>query len=249
MLFLLYNLYGSYKMSHKLKILIQMQELDDVIGEKDILTRKLPQELSSMKQNLEDANDQLAETSHLLEENLKTQKLKELEIRSNKDKIDKYKNQLLTIQTNKEYKALNSEVSHLESLNTGIDDNLIELMEEESNLRTELENKKAIQKKADDLLKANEEILKKKIDAVEKEIIEIRNKRNTLAKDLNTTLVRRYAALIKNKNRKAVVFDENGTCSGCHYKIRPQLVIEIREGKKVISCESCGRMIVAKPFE
>jgi uncharacterized protein len=236
-------------MNQKLKILIQMQELDDVIGEKDILTRELPQELSSMKQNLEDANNQLEETSQLLDENIKTQKLKELEIRSNKDKIDKYKNQLLTIQTNKEYKALNSEVSHLESLNTGIDDDLIEMMEEEAKIRTELDEKKAIQKKADDLLKANEEILKKKIDAVEKEIVVVRDKRNSLAKGLSTTMVRRYAALIKNKNRKAVVFDVNGTCSGCHYKIRPQLIIEIREAEKVLNCESCGRMIVAKPFE
>ena len=136
--FIILFLLGA-RMDQKLKILIQMQQFDDVIGEKEILTRELPEELSSMKQNLENANNQLAETNHLLEENLKTQKLKELEIRSNKDKIDKYKNQLLTIQTNKEYKALNSEVSHLESLNTAIDDNLIVLMEAEVNIRTEFE--------------------------------------------------------------------------------------------------------------
>ena len=236
-------------MDQKLVILIQMQQFDDVIGEKEILTRELPEELSSMKQNLENANNQLTETNHRLEENLKTQKLKELEIRSNKDKSDKYKNQLLTIQTNKEYKALNSEVSHLESLNTAIDDDLIVLMETEVNIRTELKEYEAVQKKAEDLLKANEEILKQKLNAVEKEIIEIRSKRNTLAKNLSTTMVRRYAALIKHKNRKAVVFNENGACSGCHYKIRPQMIIEIGEGNQVINCESCGRMLVAKPVK
>ena len=85
-----------------------------------------------------------------------------------------------------------------------------------------------------------------KIDVVNKDIVEIRNKRNEFAKNLSSTMVRRYAALIKNKGRKAVVFNENGTCGGCHYKIRPQLLIEIGEANKIINCESCGRMIVAK---
>lgn len=236
-------------MDEKLIILIKMQELDDVIGEKVILTRDLPQELSSLKQNMENANTKLAETVNSLDENLKTQKLKELEIRSNKDKIDKYKNQLLTIQTNKEYKALNSEVSHLESANTAIDDEIINLMEEEATIRAEKETDNVTQQKAENELKANEEILKQKINAVDKDIIEIRSKRNALAKGLSTPMVRRYAALIKNKNRKAVVFNENGTCSGCHYKIRPQMLIEIREGNNVLNCESCGRMLVAKPLD
>lgn len=234
-------------MKNDLKILIQMQSLDDVIGEKEILTRELPKELKNLIDSLQAANDKLAETNRQLEDNLKTQKLKELEIKSNQEKIDKYKNQLLSIQTNKEYKALNSEVSHLESLNTSIDDQLIELMEEEANIRADLEENKQTQKKAAALLKDNEERLKQKINAVEKEIIEIKNKRNDLAGGINQSMIRRYAALIKNKNRKAVVFNENGTCSGCHYKIRPQQIIEIGEGNKVVTCESCGRMIVAKP--
>ncbi|MFC1898542.1 zinc ribbon domain-containing protein [Candidatus Cloacimonadota bacterium] len=234
-------------MKHELEILIEMQNCDDIIGEKEILMKTLPQELSSLIQNLELANVQLEKTGHELEENLKTQKLKELDIRSNKEKIDKYKNQLLTIQTNKEYKALNSEVSHLEAKNTSIDDELIELMEEEANIRTKKEEDQAVQKKAADELKANEEKLKQKIVKVEQEITEIRDKRNKMATALPRTMIKRYASLIKNKARKAVVFNINGTCSGCHYKIRPQLLIEINNAENVVNCESCGRMLVFEP--
>jgi hypothetical protein len=234
-------------MVNKLDILIEMQKCDDIIGEKEDLMKKLPQELSNLKENLKIANTELENTKALLDENLKQQKLKELEIKSNKEKIAKYKNQLLTIQTNKEYKALNSEVTHLENINTSIDDEIIELMEEEANLRSELESKTEMQKKAQTELNANEEKLKQKIKAVKKEIEEIRNKRNEMAVQLPKTIVKRYAALIKNKNRKAVVFEENGSCSGCHYVIRPQLIIEINNRTNIVNCESCGRMLVAKP--
>ncbi|MCF7859988.1 MAG: hypothetical protein K9N07_11820, partial [Candidatus Cloacimonetes bacterium] len=161
-------------MSKKLDILIEMQKCDDIIGEKESLMQSLPEELSSLKENLAVANAQLEDTQKLLDENLKNQKLKELEIKSNKEKIDKYKNQLLTIQTNKEYKALNSEVSHLENKNTGIDDEIIELMEAEANLRNQVKDEQEIQNKAQTELNANEEKLKKKIIEVEKEIDEIR---------------------------------------------------------------------------
>ncbi|MBC8415547.1 MAG: hypothetical protein H8E11_03885 [Candidatus Cloacimonetes bacterium] len=234
-------------MIKELKILVDMQECDDIIGEKEILTKQLPEELSNLKQNLETANNKLVETENALDENLKTQKLKELDIKANNEKIDKYKNQLLIIKTNKEYKALNSEVSHLENKNSDIDDELIVLMEEEVNIRAQLEINKKDQKKADNELKANEEKLRKKIEDVEKNIAEYKNKRNLLAKDLNPQLVRRYALLIKNKSRKAVVFSDNNACGGCGYNIRPQLIIEINEGQKIINCENCGRILVAKP--
>jgi uncharacterized protein len=232
-------------MKKQLEILIQMQKLDKVIGEKNILTKELPQQLNSLKQSLKDADETVAATKSELDENLKDQKLKELDIADNNAKSDKYKNQLLTIETNKEYKALNSEINHLEKQNSGIDDELISLMEVESELKERLGEENKAQKKASDELKANEEKLEKEIQEVQKDIEELKSKRNTLAKDLPRDIIRRYASLIKNKNRKAVVFDDNNACSGCGYTIRPQVAIDIKEGNSVIYCESCGRILVA----
>ena len=232
-------------MKKQLEILIQMQKFDTVIGEKNILTRELPQQLNSLKQSLKDADEAAAATKVELDENLKDQKLKELDIADNNAKSDKYKNQLLTIETNKEYKALNSEINHLEKLNSEIDDELIGLMEVESELKERLEEEKKTQKRASDELKANEEKLEKEIAEVQKDIVDLKGKRNVLAMELPRDLIRRYAALIKNKNRKAVAFNDNNACSGCGYTIRPQVAIDIKEGESVIYCESCGRILVA----
>ena len=233
-------------MKKQLEILIQMQKLDKVIGEKNILTKELPQQLNSLKQSLKDADETVAATKNELDENLKDQKLRELDIADNNTKIAKYKNQLLTIETNKEYKALNSEINHLEKKNSGVDDDLIGLMEAESELRERLDEENKAQKKASDELKANEEKLEKEIQEVQKDIEDLKGKRNILAKDLPRDIIRRYAALIKNKNRKAVVFNDNNACSGCGYTIRPQVAIDIKAGNSVIYCESCGRILVAQ---
>jgi len=233
----------------ELEILIKMQKCDDIIGEKEILMQELPRELSSIKNDLEKANTQLSETEQKLEENITMQKLKELDIQINNVKINKYKEQLLTIKTNKEYKALNSEVSHLENKNSETDDILIELMEDEANIRTQLTGDKKKQEIADGVLKANEEKLNNKIKQVQKEIEQIRNERNEFASELPRQVLKRYASLIKNKNRKAVVFNENNACSGCGFNIRPQLVIEINNKDRLVNCENCGRILVSKPVE
>ncbi|MDP8201240.1 MAG: C4-type zinc ribbon domain-containing protein [Candidatus Tenebribacter burtonii] len=232
-------------MIKQLETLIKMQKFDKVIGKKNILTKELPQQLNSLKQSLKNSTEAVEITKSELDENLKDQKLRELDIANNNTKVTKYKNQLLTIETNKEYKALNSEINHLEKKNSEIDDKLIRLMEDESELKKHLEEERETQKKASDELKANEEKLEKEIQEVQKDIEDLKNKRNFLAKDLPRELIRRYGILIKNKNRKAIVFNDNNACSGCGYNIRPQVAIDIKEGNSIIYCESCGRILVS----
>ena len=236
-------------MRDNLKKLTRMQAYDDKIGELEAQKEDLPRQLDSLKTNLIEAESKVEQTKSALEDNQKQQKLRELDIQGHKDKIAKYENQLLGIKTNKEYKALNSEINHLKEQISGIDDKIIELMEGENKLRAQLKDDEEARKAAQQELDANEDNLRKQIVAVDQEIEEQRNARNDLAQHLPKALVKRYVLLIKNKARKAVVFKENDACSGCGFRIRPQLSIEIDRGSKIISCENCGRIIVETPKE
>lgn len=227
-----------------LQILVEMQKLDDVIAEKVDLTVALPKQLSGMKTAVKEADEKVEEIKFNVDENRKTQKLKELEIKSNIEQMGKYKNQLLSVQTNKEYKALNSEVTHLEKLNSGIDDNILQLMELENSLKEEMEAAKKVQAATHADLKANEDKLNLQINSETKEITKMRSKRNSLAKDLPRNTVKRYAALIKTRNRKAVVFNLADKCGGCGFSLRPQMMIELKKADKIINCENCGRMLI-----
>ena len=225
-----------------------MQKYDDIITKKDIEKKELPKELENLKKNVKETESQKNEAKKKLDNNLKEQKKYELEISKNKDNIKKYNGQLIDIKTNKEYKALNSEISTLKEKNVKIDDKLIELMEKENDLREDLKEKTEEWKKAKKELKDNEDRIKKEIEKVEKKADELRNKRNTIAKELPKRLIKRYVSLIKYKNRKAVVFNENNACSGCGFKIRPQMAIEVSKNNKYIACENCGRIVVDKEF-
>ncbi len=232
---------------NQLDVLIQMQNYDDQIADKEIVKKQLPQDLHDLNENLEKATEAVELSKKNLENNLKTQKSNEILIETNKEQIIKYLKQMETIKDNKPYKALNNEITHLKKKNAEIDDEILALMENETKLKDIKDDAKKQFNEAKKALKNNEDKLKKKIGLVEIEINDLKQKRNNLGKTLPRNIVNRYALLIKNKNRKAVVFlDEHSACSGCGFKLRPQMEIEVKEKIKLLSCENCGRIITFK---
>ncbi|MCB5231121.1 MAG: C4-type zinc ribbon domain-containing protein [Candidatus Cloacimonas sp.] len=225
--------------------LVQMQGLDKVIGEKEVLKKRLPLQLEELERNVAEAKKRVDDAKKALDNNGKSRDTLELEVKSNNEKIEKYESQLPSIKTNKEYKALNSEIDHLKEKNQKIDDKILDLMDEEQALKELYQKAKEGFEGAEGELQDKEADLRKQIVNVDKVIQDTRDERNQIAKTLPLNIVKRYASLINNKNRRAVVFvNNNKGCGGCGFSIRPQLLIDIARKETIVSCESCGRMIV-----
>ncbi len=231
-------------MTEQLKILVQMQTYDDRIGEKEELKILLPKQLHDLITHMETAEAKVTELHKAQEEKIKQQKQKELDIKTNLDLMRKYQTQLAEIKTNKEYKALNSEVTSLGAKNSEFETHILTLMEEETAIKNELKNAQTDLKQAKKELEEREGELRHQIEEVDKMITDYKEKRNNLGRNLPLALGKRYVLLIKNKNRKAVVFNNSGTCSGCGFRIRPQLLLELQKQVKMIACENCGRILV-----
>ena len=99
----------------------------------------------------------------------------------------------------------------------------------------------------------------REFDAISKEI-----EYQELEIELAEKRLKEYAAGIKVKkaqveayqrirhnvrNGLAVVTVRRDACGGCFNRIPPQRQMEIRQGKKIIICEYCGRILVADPEE
>lgn len=235
-------------MKNTITALIAMQKIDDEIVAKKHLKQELPQRLKDLKDKVNITQNKVLELKKLAEESAVKQSLYEKEIKSNQDKMAKYENQLLNIKTNKEYKALNNEISNLKNENSLIDEKIIHAIDKEAQLKSELNTANLEAKEAKTKLDDEENDLKKEIIQVDKDIDDLKNQRKEIAiKNLSRQMIKRYGMLITNKGGKAVSFVEKKSCSGCGVNLRPQLIIEIEKGTKIISCENCGRILVKKP--
>ena len=221
-----------------------MQKIDDKISEMELLKEKLPKQLEHLTGNVSKANLFITQIDKKIEENMLAQKAKEAEIKTNKDLKLKYEHQQEGIKNNKEYKALNTQIRLLEEKNANIETEILTIMEEADSLKTQKDEGMRLKAIADENLKANEDKLKKEIEKVNNEIEKLRENRSEFAKQIPIATVKKYVQLIKNKNRKAVVYSNNSACSGCGFHIRPQIIIELNTPEKIIYCENCGRILV-----
>jgi predicted nucleic acid-binding Zn-ribbon protein len=231
-------------MINYIPILINMQKIDDQISELNILKEQKPKQLEKLISDVNEKDLKLKNKEKQIETNNIKQKEMENLILQNKEQIKKYGNQLESIKNNKEYKALNSEISHLDEKNKSIETDILNIMEEADILKNDLKIVKEEKKNVDANLKKNKDILNAEIVKVDNDISVLKENRSKLAKDLPESIVKKYVALIKNKNKKAVAYIDKNACSGCGYHIRPQVIIELNSCEKIIYCDNCGRMLV-----
>ena len=72
----------------------------------------------------------------------------------------------------------------------------------------------------------------------------LRAERDKAMKKVEDRLVKSYTKIRANaKNGLAVVMVKRGACGGCFNTVPPQRQADIREKKKLIVCEHCGRIL------
>ena len=231
-------------MEEQLRTLAKMQKLDDQIGALRLLQQQLPQELNDIIERVDAATANLLGSETERAETEKKQRALEGEIKQNQATIKKYATQLSDIKTNKEYKALNSEIAYLKDKISELESQELELMEEENMAKQKVEQDKKDLAAAEMTKREREGDLREMIESLDAEIDKLRAERTQLAQTLPQNLVRQYANMIKNKGNCAVVYERNGACGGCGFVIRPQIRIALDRRKKINFCESCGRILM-----
>lgn len=92
--------------------------------------------------------------------------------------------------------------------------------------------------------------LEKIIGETDKEEKQIRKQSEEARTKVEPRLLAAYEKIRKNyRNGLAVVSIVRDSCGGCFNAIPPQRQAEIRQRKKIIVCEHCGRIVVDNDLE
>ena len=162
-------------------------------------------------------------------------------------RLSKFKNQLMEVKTNKEYQAMQKEITVAEEEVSDQETRLLERMEEADALAAEL--------------KAAEAALKTEQGEVAGERVKLDAERDIVSRDLERTLAERAAVAARlpkealstfervAQGRKGVAMAEarDGLCTVCHVRLRPQVFNNVRRNDTIIQCESCSRILYFVP--
>jgi predicted nucleic acid-binding Zn-ribbon protein len=230
---------------NRLSTLFELQLIDDQLDELEELRGDLPLTVNELNSQIQNIKDQIDAKELEKEESLKTRVSNDEEIDRLNKSLKKFKAQLYQVRNNKEYDALTKEIDHTEE---DIDRRETENMELEDlveKLKLEIEEISPQLDELNDELKVKEAELKKIIKANEREESKLSTKREKVAEQVRKSDYNTYTRIRKACGGKAMVTINRSACSGCHNVVPPQRQLEIRQNKRLFTCESCGRLLVS----
>jgi predicted nucleic acid-binding Zn-ribbon protein len=233
------------KLYNRLKILYQLQLIDDQLDELEELRGDLPNAVKDLEAKIENFKEEIASMEKEQKTSLKTRSNNEAEIEKLEENQKKFKSQLYQVRNNKEYDALTKEIDHTEGQIKKLEEENDELADLSKGLTDQIEE---IKPTLDDLiieLKEKEADLKEIIKANEKEESKLRNERKKIEAEVRKPDISAYMRIRKAKKGKAVATIKRSACSGCHNIVPSQRKLEIRQNNKLFFCEYCGRILVS----
>ena len=229
----------------RLKSLYQLQKVMSKIDEIKILRGDLPIEIQDLEDEVLGLHTRLERYTTEIKDNEKKIAAGKNAIEEAKLKLDKKAEQQKQVVNNREYEILSKEIENLELDIQIYEKNINDDNYEIENKKSELEALSAhIEEKNEDLrLKKTE--LDQIIVETKKEEEDLRVSAKNLEDGIDNRLLTAFKRIRKNaRNGLAVVPIERNACSGCFSKVPPQRQLDIRQRKKIIVCENCGRIIV-----
>lgn len=196
---------------------------DDVAG--------LETRIQKIKADLDDLEDSIVNRKNMIKESLAL--------------IKKYETQQNNVKNNREFDAISKEIE-IQGLEVQVCEKKIKELQFEINNKTEVYNKSLteIEERKGDLEVKRTELANITSETQKEEEVLVKEGEKAQEK-IDERLSIAYTRLRGNfKNGLAVVTIERDSCSGCFNQIPPQRQSDIRQRKKVIVCEHCGRILV-----
>ncbi|MDX2286516.1 MAG: C4-type zinc ribbon domain-containing protein [Bacteroidia bacterium] len=235
--------------AERLKALTLLQVLDSKLDEIHRLRGSLPEEVNDLEDDLEGMETR----KHRIEEEIK--KLRE-EIGARKAKIEefsgqirRYEEQQENVKNNREYEALRKEIEYAN----------LEILTSEKKMRQyqeQIEQKEVLLAQTDEQIASKRSELddkKRELEVIIEETLQeerrFKSEIDKYAEKIEPRYLNGYQKIRANmRNGLAVVSIDRNACGGCFSLIPPQLNIELKQRRKLIHCENCGRILVDESF-
>jgi predicted nucleic acid-binding Zn-ribbon protein len=229
--------------AQKLEALLKLQTIDSALDNIKKVRGDLPEEVRDLEDEIIGMETRLSKFQQeiaTLDEQISSYKNAKKE---SEKLIIKYKEQQMNVRNNREFEAISKEVE-LQGIEMEIADKRIKEIDfKVLNKNDEVAGvESALFERKKDL-----EIKQKELELIIAESEEDEQKslkdREKAMKIVDARLLKSYEKLRDNaRNGLAVVMVKRGACGGCFSSVPPQRQTDIKDKKKIIVCEHCGRV-------
>lgn len=231
-------------MQHDLEMLLKLQNIDYDLEELDRSREYLPDMINNLKKEIQEVSATLKESEEALTQRSLERKKLELDIEEINSELAKLQKQMRDIKTNREYDALVTEIANRKTRISESEEELLKILSETDELQDKIKEYKEKLSQVDKNNRVQLESLSKEMDSIGTKIKQKQDERKNIAVRINKSMLATYERVKKVKGGAAVVPVKKRACSGCYKSLPPQKIQEIKKGESLITCDSCGRILI-----
>jgi predicted nucleic acid-binding Zn-ribbon protein len=226
-----------------LKLLIRLQELDSAAERLRRRMADLPAAQAALNAQLADLTGAVASVKERTSASQAARRDIEKDLAAVQARLNKYKDQLMEVKTNKEYHAMQTEITAAEALVRREEDRLLERMEEAETFAAELKAAEAALKSGQAQLKGSLQQMETDRVDTEQDLEKTSAERAQVAAAVSVGVLALFERVSKHRKGLAMSEARDGLCTQCHVRLRPQVYNELRRNESVMQCESCSRIL------
>ena len=226
-----------------LQVVVRLQDLDNRAAELNREIATLPKHIAEIEKKLFGGEQKLKADQAALIANQLTRKKTEGEIQLNEQKISKFKDQMLVVKTNEQYKAFQNEIGFCETEIRKSEDRILELMSASEPLERNVKAAEVSLKEEKKQVEAEKVIARERTAADQTTSHLLMAERKELMAKIPPAVLTNYERIRKGRGGVAIAEAVDSRCSRCRITLRPQFLQELKKGEKIMTCESCQRIL------
>lgn len=230
-------------MNDSLRRLVRVQEILSAIDAVQEEIAAVPAEVARLEKELLAAQKGVESERARVQELGKDKRRLEMELMGVETKIGKYQTQLLDVKTNKEYQAMLHEIEACKAERAAFDEKILLEMEESEKrlaavraLEETLERRRRDTSQGKTRLEGEIQELKRRAGTLEAE-------RARLEAEIPAEYLQPFLKVARQRKGLALVAVREERCGGCHVRVMPKLIQQVRRATGLIACDSCKRWL------
>ena len=226
---------------------MKLQSLDQRAAALQKEIDALPKHVAAIERKLDQHVRKVEVDRAALAANQRERKRLEDDIKVQEQKMSKLKDQMNQAKTNEQFRAFQHEIEYCEKEIRKCEDGILERMAESEPLEKNVKGAESILAEEKAEVEREKEHARKRT-AEDKEFLRTAlEERKSVAASIDAKLLTQYERVRARWKGTAVSDATSGRCDACQMSLRPQYFQELKSAARLLSCESCGRILIYNP--
>lgn len=246
-------------MSQNLQTILELQQALTQLRDAEKRLHGIPDWMRELHEEHETRKAEIDTIEAAAEEAARERRTAEAAVQDSQEKLKKYQQQINKVNTQREYGALLQEIDTVKGqISTG-EEQALSSLDISEKAQKDLETLREGFREIEERYAAEQTRWEAEKPGIAKQVEGLQARISTLRQQLPRGVVANFERILERYPGGAVapvrIIERPGQkqrewhCTACNYRVRPQVVVEIRNEGSLIQCESCKRILYLEPAE